>query len=378
MFRVGHTQRQESFADKKSADQFKRLVEAHGAETALRTLEARRNSTADMPTLREFTHRYHSPESGLLTGIQDGTRTGYQEAAERSFLSFLGELPVDAISKADVGRWVAWQQKQPSARSASQLIAPKTVKNYHSILSSVLAAAVDEKLRTDNPAYRTKLATGIRKERVFLSVDEFTTLMHFIPERYERLVFFLAGTGLRWGEATALGWYAVNVNGHPPTVRVERAWKKAKGRAILGPPKSPKSRRTVSMPDDVAAILGHPGPADELVFTAQMGGKLWYGRFMTTVWNPTVARAMDPTACAAAGVVPLSRRPTPHDLRHSHASWLIAAGAPLPYIQERLGHEKITTTVDVYGHLVPDAHRQMADLVGSTLAGVRTLRELTT
>ncbi|MCA0329475.1 MAG: tyrosine-type recombinase/integrase [Actinobacteria bacterium] len=44
-----------------------------------------------------------------------------------------------------------------------------------------------------------------------------------------------------------------------------------------------------------------------------------------------------------------------HDLRHSHASWLIAAGVPLPVIQRRLGHESIQTTVDVYGHLAPDA-----------------------
>ncbi len=41
-----------------------------------------------------------------------------------------------------------------------------------------------------------------------------------------------------------------------------------------------------------------------------------------------------------------------HDLRHSHASWLIAAKVPLPAIQGRLGHESITTTVDRYGHLL--------------------------
>jgi len=41
-----------------------------------------------------------------------------------------------------------------------------------------------------------------------------------------------------------------------------------------------------------------------------------------------------------------------HDLRHTHASWLIAAGRPLPSIQRRLGHESITTTVDTYGHLM--------------------------
>jgi integrase len=43
-----------------------------------------------------------------------------------------------------------------------------------------------------------------------------------------------------------------------------------------------------------------------------------------------------------------------HDLRHTHAAWLIAEGRPLPSIQARLGHESITTTIDRYGHLMPD------------------------
>ncbi|MEU6668034.1 tyrosine-type recombinase/integrase [Streptomyces sp. NPDC046727] len=48
----------------------------------------------------------------------------------------------------------------------------------------------------------------------------------------------------------------------------------------------------------------------------------------------------------------LIKRPRFHDLRHSHAAWLIAAKVPLPAIQARLGHESITTTVDRYGHLL--------------------------
>ena len=48
----------------------------------------------------------------------------------------------------------------------------------------------------------------------------------------------------------------------------------------------------------------------------------------------------------------LEKRPRIHDLRRTHAAWLIAAGRPLPSIQRRLGHESITTTVDTYGHLM--------------------------
>lgn len=51
----------------------------------------------------------------------------------------------------------------------------------------------------------------------------------------------------------------------------------------------------------------------------------------------------------------LRARPRIHDLRHTHASWLIAAGVPLTLIQRRLGHESIKTTSDRYGHLAEGA-----------------------
>ena len=55
-------------------------------------------------------------------------------------------------------------------------------------------------------------------------------------------------------------------------------------------------------------------------------------------------------ALDAANAAGLTKRPRVHDLRHTHASWLIAWKVPLPVIQARLGHESITTTVDRYGH----------------------------
>ena len=54
-----------------------------------------------------------------------------------------------------------------------------------------------------------------------------------------------------------------------------------------------------------------------------------------------------------------------HDLRHTFASLLIQAGHPLAYIKEQLGHSSIKMTVDVYGHLVPGAHREVMNTLPS-------------
>src|SRR5690606_39678910 len=78
---------------------------------------------------------------------------------------------------------------------------------------------------------------------------------------------------------------------------------------------------------------------DDLVFTAVKGGPVRYRVFRST-WVK---------ACAAAGLEGLRI----HDLRHTHAAWLISAGVPLTAIQRRLGHASLAVTSDLYGHLMP-------------------------
>ncbi len=377
-FRIGTHMCQETFGVEKDARDFGRLVDRVGGDAARKTLQARQSKTAAVPTLGEYTARYLDIDSGLLTGIEPGTRAEYVRVAARSFLPVLGDLPVDAITKADVGRWVAWQERQPSVARKGQLVSAKTVRNYHAILSSVLAASVDEGYRTDNPAYRTRLSRGTKREGVFLSPAEFATLLHFIPGPYAGLVMFLAGTGCRWGEATAITWGDINLGVRPATARIDKAWKKSEnGAPVLKHPKSSRSRRTVSLTNDVVAMMGAPGDPAELVFPGvRSGGHIWYGRFRASTWLPAVAKAMNRAVCAEEGLTPLRSAPNIHDLRHSHASWLIADGVPLTFVQARLGHESIQTTSNVYGHLQPDAHIQMSDTISRTLANVRPLRAI--
>lgn len=375
-FRIDGKQDQRTFTYKEGADEFKNLIDKIGARAAVQVLEARTAAPTKVPTLREWVEKYLDPESGLLTGIEPATRSGYRQAAERSFLTILGEYPVDAIQQADVGRWVAWQESQPS-KWRGGTVSAKTVRNYHAILSAAMQAAVRAKLREDNPAYKTRMSRGLKREAVFLSAEEFATLLHFIPPMYEGFVLFLAGSGCRWGEATAIKWGDMKLNQTPATVRIERAWKKGVGGPVLKHPKSAKSRRTISLSADVIQALPPRGPADELVFLGRTGNHMWHKSFRKSVWLPAVKKAMDPVLCEKEGLTPIPMAPNPHDLRHSHASWLIAAGAPLPYVQARLGHESINTTVGVYGHLVPEAHQQMAEIISNTLAGVRPMRQIT-
>ncbi|MFC8935320.1 tyrosine-type recombinase/integrase [Rhodococcus sp. NPDC057135] len=101
--------------------------------------------------------------------------------------------------------------------------------------------------------------------------------------------------------------------------------------------------RTINLSDQAIAAMGElkgRNPS-EYVFVNKRGTPIAAQLFHNKAWRPTIVQLSDK----------LGKQPRPHDLRHSCASWMIAAGVPLPVIQQHLGHESITTTIGIYGHL---------------------------
>jgi len=160
--------------------------------------------------------------------------------------------------------------------------------------------------------------------------------------------------------ATALTPGDLDLDGVTPVVRVTRAWKKGKTGVYLGSPKTRRSRRTVALPPqivpDLRALAAGKAASDRL-FTSVEGKRVSGQHFNARVWHPALAKSG------------LTKRPRVHDLRHSHASLMIAAGMDLLQLQHRLGHESLKTTGDTYGHLMPDAHARGSAFAASTLAG---------
>jgi integrase len=158
-----------------------------------------------------------------------------------------------------------------------------------------------------------------------------------------------------------------------PTLTVRRAWKRNgtgefagdRDRYYLGKPKTRESRRRISLSPTVAEILRELAAGkqpDDLLFTAPRGGRVDQGHWYEGRWRPAVK---------AAGRRGLTKQPRFHDLRHTHAAWLISAGVPLPVIQKRLGHKSIQITVDVYGGLLVQTHEAADMAVEGALTGER-------
>ena len=110
--------------------------------------------------------------------------------------------------------------------------------------------------------------------------------------------------------------------------------------------------------------LPEPGP-DALVFTSLEGAPLRQGNFSRRHFKPAVRAALPERLHGLRF----------HDLRHTAASLLIAAGAHPKAIQEHLGHRDITTTLNVYGHLLPSAREALAAALDATYTAAAKPRE---
>lgn len=334
----------ETFDNAEQAARFAAQVDQIGGQAA-RNLR-RAMESAESP--RTLATALDDHLKRLEASATPGTVDKYRRIATATWLPLLGALPVQAITRDAVVGWVAAQRVAPTR--AGGTYSTKSIKNAHSVLSAVLEQEVEAGRASRNVAKGVRMPTDKRQtvEKVFLSQEQFVRLLTEIPEHYQLFVETLYGTGMRWGEATALTPQAFNFEVTPATVRVDRAWKQGKdSKPYVGTPKTRRSLRTVTLPGNLAAELaarcGEIGPG-EYLFVSARGLPLRSGPFHTRVWQPAVT-------AAALGV-----RPRVHDLRHSHASALIAAGVSLPVVQRRLGHESIQTTIDVYGHLAPDAY----------------------
>lgn len=220
-----------------------------------------------------------------------------------------------------------------------------TIQGCVAHLSAMLAAAVEDGRLPANPAAGLKMPRADAKPVFYWTRDEAQQLLLVLGATEALMVDLDLHTGLRLGELLGLRrrWldtdrWLIQVVG----VQTRDGWREY--------PKSRKSRRAVPVPPHLRDQLWlHVAglESDDHVFRAP-GGGAWDDRnFSRRVFDPAVE---------AAGI----RRGTPHDMRHTAASWLVQDGVNLYRVQALLGHEKYSTT-ERYAHLAPDAFDEVVN-----------------
>jgi integrase len=352
-------QSSETFDRKKDADQFCVWLHALGPQGALDLLyEAEQDK--EVPTLDELAadHIAH------LTGVEPGTRKTYERLWARTWGPQFGSTRAHRITT---------DQIRVAINHLELSYSRKSLENQRGLLAGVLSRAVEKGYLAKNPAKGVRLPRGRESERVemrILTPDEFADVEAAMHPHYRPILRFLWGTGCRWGEAVALQVSDLqrgrNERGEVEVIaHIRRAVKwSPDGQRRTAAPKTKRSNRRIVIPPDLHAELEQlcaGKDRGDLVFTASRGGEIRHRTFWSRYWLPAVA-----------GLEP---RPRIHDLRHSHASWLLGRGVAIHVVQARLGHESIKTTVDTYSHLLPDA--QSAAAAAAALAFGHRPPELT-
>ena len=368
-FRDGNKQRSKSFANRKDAEWWMAYLNLHGVQAAL-------DYDAGKKEVRLTVGAHLEDHILRLTGVTGGTKSGYRTFVAKS-MNELIDLPISLLNRGHVADWVN--------RLSADGFSGKTIANMHGFLSSAMNQAVTDGIITSNPCRGMRLprTDHTDTEMTFLSAEDFTALHDLIDPHFQPFVLTLVGTGMRFGEATAV--MAKDVDLKTNSIRIRQAWKKAEaGKSDLGAPKTKRSNRTVAIPPEIADVLRpilESKSANDLLFTNKSGTRILNATFWRNVWSPAVQefagdeiridhdkgnRKVRVVVKEGPGL-----HPRVHDLRHTHVSWAISAGIPLPVIQRQLGHESITTTVDRYGHLARSDFNALATSIGTFLPSKR-------
>lgn len=354
-FRLDGIQTSIAFGDDlREAERFATDVANRGAQWAWENYQRAEEIAAEM-TLDEWATRYFA----ALT-ISPGSIDEYKRQWRLRWKPHLGHMKLSRITREDV----------VSAVKAQAGLAPRTIENAWGTLATMLKVAVADGHIDRSPALGVKLPKHEGHESAehrYMDADELLQVIADTRDRYKPLMWMLVGTGMRWSEATALTVGDVDLEAK--TVRVTKAWKRdrEKGAWYVGQPKTRKSKRTISLPNEtVEAVrpLVEGRKRTDRLFTNQRGEWIKHQTFYREHWREHCTKNI------------AKPRPRIHDIRHSHVALLIAAGTSLPVIQARLGHEKITTTIDTYGHLLPDLQVAAAEAADAVLSRGTKPKEL--
>ena len=215
-------------------------------------------------------------------------------------------------------------------------------------LTAILNYAVRYYNLKENPCRKAgSIGKSHADEMQFWTTEEFKQFLEKISDKPQARAGFLIlyYTGLRIGELLALEYADIDFEGCK--LNISKSYQHISGRDVVTPPKTPKSIRTVSIPEFLR---------DELkAYTGRLYGLHKHDRIFPCTKSFFEHEMVRGTRDGEVKRIRL------HDIRHSHASLLIELGFSPLAIADRLGHEKVETTLNTYSHLFPHKRDEVAE-----------------
>ncbi|WP_132254384.1 tyrosine-type recombinase/integrase [Methylobacterium segetis] len=289
----------------------------------------------------------------------------YTELARKNLAPLLGSVILTKLRPEQISAAYA-KALVSGRRDGTGGLSPRTVHHMHRILRQALGQAVKWQILARNPA---DVAGGPRVEKAKMrALDAHETarlLAHFRPTRMFIPVVLGALCGLRRGEVTALRWRAVDFA--TGQLAVVESTEQTRGGTREKETKSGRAR-TVALPSLALEELRlhRLRQAEELL---RIGVRLSDDMhvFAQADGSPVQPNSLTHEFTRVLALSTALPRVRFHDLRHSHATQMLANGVHPKIAQERLGHSSVGITLDLYSHVLPGMQEDAAAKVDAAL-----------
>lgn len=301
--------------------------------------------------------------------LAPSTERRYEDLLRHQVIPHIGTIPLSKLRPLHVQQLYARLQENGRADGKGGL-SPRTLLHVHRLLSEALRQAVRWQIIPRNVCQAVEAPQARRAEMRTLSPEETRRLLEAAKAEdtaYGDVIVLAIHTGLRLGELLGVRWEDVDLEKGALTIRRALQYVPGEGLAFREP-KTARARRTLPLGPTALATLRQlrrrqleerlavgPSYCDSgVVFADVLGRPL----------PPYRVSQRFPVFVKRLGLAPLRF----HDLRHTHASLLLARGVHPKIVSERLGHASIAITLDTYSHVLPNLQEKAARDLDAWLA----------
>ena len=296
-----------------------------------------------------FQNLYEIYMEDMAARLKQSTLLTKKAVLQTHILPFFGSKPINEIKASDVRRWQAKLMSSPNNYSQTYL------KKINTELNSIINYAKRFYNLNTNPCGKAGTIGKAKAEEMdYWTYDEYIAFREGVKDKPLSYICIevLYWTGMREGELLALSPADIDLDNK--TISINRTYQRIEGKDVFTSPKTRKSKRKIPIPDFLCQELSdyiqsrYMLDADERLFPVT---KSYLSHEMIR-------------GCKNTGV----KKIRIHDIRHSHASLLINQGCDALMLADRLGHEKVSTTLNTYSHLFPHKQQELVHSLESLQA----------
>ena len=317
-------------------------------------------------TVEKYLREWHSIY--ILPSKSPTTSTTYLYNLESYIFPRFGKIKLQSLTTIEIQRWI--NDLSVKSPISDRPLNPKSIRNLYMNLNAALKRAVLLGYIAKNPAANVELPKCKSYKPEVYNADELQRLFEVAKgSDLEVGIMLLVCLGVRRGELLAMTWADVDFDNK--LISINKSVVKIKRKeTVIKDPKSEAGKRIIECPDVLMDFLRYERVAywerklklgadynDHNLVVCQSDGSPYNPDYFSGKFKQLLERN-------GLKVIRL------HDLRHSHATFMLRLGVNVKAMQKRMGHSTFATTMDIYSHVLEDLGREAADTLNVGLQGI--------